>query len=226
MNKGLLFLCLAVLALAGWRERETIVRWKDEAGKKLTKFVNARQAKANPDADDPSNGTQPPPTDDAATVPAASTPPPPVEDKPAVAELPPLPPDQYVMRERVSISLDAGIRAYAAGTQVTKTGEEPGVFTVTDGKNTFPVPQSKLTRDPVEVERIRHPKSDAANPAPNASTSPAKSPHPGGPAPETVQRRRELEAMIADVNRQLSKYEKSLRSAHLPSRWRARPNKV
>jgi hypothetical protein len=130
------------------------------------------------------------------------------------------------MRERITISTDKGVRAYAAGTQVTKTGEDPGGFMVTDGKDSFVVPQSKLTRDLAEVDQIRRSMAAGQTPASNTAASTSKPPAAKGPSPDSIRRRAELDGMMADVNRQLLQYGKALRTAQFQKAQARTPDQI
>jgi len=157
MNKLLVFVCLVLLGFICWRDKETLMQWKDQVASRISGLIEPPpEVPVEEPAEDlpvPANPIVPPP-------------------KPPSAVLPPPPEGVYFVRERVSVTTDAGVRSYAAGTPVTKTGENLGLFVVTDGKTSFTVESGKLTRDMALVQEIRRKASEAAAKAPGSRTPP------------------------------------------------------
>ena len=147
MKTILVLACLVAIGYVGWREQETVLQWMGPYGDKVRSVISPSSVAAQADpapasgSVDPAGGGHP-----AKAAPAGAK-------GPSLPDPPP--PGVYYLKERIRITSGAGIRAHAAGQQVTVVTEENGVVTVSDGKDSFPVDLAKLTRDIPEVMRIR-----------------------------------------------------------------------
>lgn len=167
MNKFLLLVCLGLLGFIVWREKAAISEWKEKTGTRLERFVFRDNLNAEDEPD--TTPGDPPPAPGAPAEAAPKRPPAPVNP----VKLPEPPEGVFYLRERITVKLDGGVRGYAAGTRVTKTGENQGLVTVTDGINPFSVEADKLTRDMALVQEIHRRAADAAaKPPSNRTPSP------------------------------------------------------
>lgn len=160
MNKLLVFVCLFLLGFICWRDKETLMRWKDQVASRISGLI---EPPPEVPVEEPAQAPPVPPVPANPIIPPAKPTPPP---------LPPPPEGVYFLKERVSVTTDAGVRSHAAGTRVTKTGENLGLMVVTDGKTSFAVESGKLTRDMALVEAIRRKAPDAAAKAPGGRIPP------------------------------------------------------
>ncbi len=213
---------LALLGFVGWREKETLVRWKDQIVNRISGVIQPPPEVA---AEEPEKDT-PPPT--KPNVPPAN---------PAPVTLPPPPEGVYFLSERVSVTTDAGVRSYAAATRVTKTGENLGLFVVSDGKTSFSVESGKLTRDMALVDELRRKAAEAAAKARDNRTLPP--PVPAAPKgkggtgasadPAKAERdatRRKLQADLAAVDRQIAAVQGQIYTANSQQSTSRRSGKI
>lgn len=178
MNKILVLICLALLGFIAWREKATLLEWKNETGARLEKLVfrDAESAGEEPAAA-PSDADYPPPGPGDST---AATPSFAAKPRPVPVKLPDPPEGVYYLRTRISVKTDGGVRGFAAGTKVSKTGENLGMIVVTNGSSSFSVESAKLTRDMNEVLEIqtkaaagtKGPETPPPAPAPTGKAAP------------------------------------------------------
>lgn len=197
MNKVLALICLALLSFIAIREKDTLAQWKDKSVAALEKLVirepepEADATAASSESESPSPG----PGDLAATAALPAKPP------PAEINLPDPPEGIYYLRVRISAKTDTGVRGYPAGTKVTKTGENLGLFVVSVGNSSFSVESAKLTRDMKEVQAIQakaaaEKKAPAPAPAPSGKAAPTTSVGSEGADAQ----RRALQAQISSLD--------------------------
>lgn len=225
MNKTLVLVCLAIIGFIGWKERDPFIKWKDQVVGGTKKLASPHDGDL---ADD--QGKEPTTADNGAKEPPSAKPAAPATvavQAPEPVRLPEPPEGVYYLTERFKLVTDLGIKVYRPGLEVKKLSETGSDVSVSDGKDTFTVPASKLTRDMalvLSIQKAEHDSAAAATAAASPKTAqvipvkagPPPDPNAGAKAQlkaEMEYRRTMLQDQIASYDRQIAQYNQQINTA-------------